>query len=369
MYRVDIQSKQIIPMESVKFTDLDLKERFDIQEWLSKTPEILGEGEDSLLILAKELPVNDGVARGIRLDLLALDRKGMLVVIELKRDDARGDIDWQATKYAARCSRYQPKDIVQLLAGFMDADENKARRAIIEHIEGEVDETKGIDDDVIGDLLERTQYGLKVRIILVAREFHPDVAAASLWLRENTVDISCVRIKPFQDTSSKEVFVVSEKIIPLPETADYTDIASKKAIEKSCSTDTTRGATYANDRPELPINELEKRLRESLGRDTNLTPRLRKFLEILVNSGVSVDREKMKQLLHKANIGDDLGHAGRLLSNISQFLTKPESGHLRQIIEYESVGDVGQPGARKSNFKIKDEYKTLVSQVLSDTDF
>ena len=39
-----------------------------------------------------------------RLDVLALDKNGRLVIIENKLDDSGKDVVWQAQKYAAYCS-------------------------------------------------------------------------------------------------------------------------------------------------------------------------------------------------------------------------------------------------------------------------
>ena len=62
-------------------------------------PEALGE---ELLIIQKEF---DGFAdTRERLDLLALDKDGRLVVIENKLDDSGRDVVWQALKYVAYCS-------------------------------------------------------------------------------------------------------------------------------------------------------------------------------------------------------------------------------------------------------------------------
>lgn len=52
MYQVDLQNKKLIEIPITAFATLNLiKERFDIQEWISGTPKILGE---ELLIIAKE---------------------------------------------------------------------------------------------------------------------------------------------------------------------------------------------------------------------------------------------------------------------------------------------------------------------------
>ena len=58
-------------------------ERQDIEKWVESYPEILGE---ELLILTTEYDKFDKTNE--RLDLLAIDKLGNLVIIELKRDDS-----------------------------------------------------------------------------------------------------------------------------------------------------------------------------------------------------------------------------------------------------------------------------------------
>jgi uncharacterized protein YecE (DUF72 family) len=43
MYKVDTAAKRIIKLHPKTFTELRLLERFDIQEWIANSPEILGE--------------------------------------------------------------------------------------------------------------------------------------------------------------------------------------------------------------------------------------------------------------------------------------------------------------------------------------
>ena len=55
--------KKLIEIPATTYSELNLRERFDIQEWIAGTPEILGE---PLMIISKELILPSGR----RLDLL-----------------------------------------------------------------------------------------------------------------------------------------------------------------------------------------------------------------------------------------------------------------------------------------------------------
>ena len=99
MYILD-DSKVIIKKAQVcTFRELHLEERRHLQEWIANEPSSLGE---ELLIIQKEFDGFDDTRE--RLDLLALDKKGNLVIIENKLDDSGRDVTWQAIKYASYCS-------------------------------------------------------------------------------------------------------------------------------------------------------------------------------------------------------------------------------------------------------------------------
>lgn len=371
MFRINQEAKNLEPLEEITFSAIGAKERYDIQEWIDKDPGgILENAESSLLMLAKENPVNQNNSRGIRSDLLALDRSGNLVVIELKRDEARGDIDWQAIKYAARYSRYGVAEIVQMFADRQQCSPDSAKKEIFEFLAG--DSKDVIDDDEIGDLLKRTDVGFfNVRIILVAREFHPEVASAALWLRDSGVSVSCVRLTPYKDHKHQEIYLVSERIIPLPETADYIDIANKRTASKTKDTteDSQRRVNqknWSNEVPNLSKEELKARLQTTLSRPSSLTPRLKVFLGALVEKKGPVKREDMKSIFVREKIAEESGLAGRYLSNISQFINKRDNDHLRQLIEFTVDSELGEgAGARKDDYKLRsNEYIELVEAVL-----
>ena len=111
MYRIDSEANRITPLAVKRFSELKISERSHLQEWLENAPEAFGE---ELLIIQKEFDGFDDTRE--RLDLLALDKDGNLVIIENKLDDSGWDVVWQALKYASYCanlSRAQVIDIYQ----------------------------------------------------------------------------------------------------------------------------------------------------------------------------------------------------------------------------------------------------------------
>src|SRR5439155_24310739 len=97
-------------------------ERTDIQRLLRDDIAVLGE---DLLVVSEEFREWEDARR--RIDLLALDKAGRLVVIEIKRTEDGGHMDLQAiryaamvssmtfselaTAYAAHCSRHRASDL------------------------------------------------------------------------------------------------------------------------------------------------------------------------------------------------------------------------------------------------------------------
>lgn len=193
-------------LTEVEFAELGLKERYDIQEWIAADPDIL---EAGLLIVAKEYSAFDKVRD--RVDLLAVDRSGALVIIELKRDDSGEDVHWQAIKYASYLHRIQADDVVKMRADYgkqgsgEDATGQDARAELEEHLqEGNL------------DALNKPN----TRIILASHRFAPHVTSAALWLNEQ-VDrnlITCVQLKPFRDEVADVLYLQTNVIIPVPGT-------------------------------------------------------------------------------------------------------------------------------------------------------
>ena len=102
VYRVTEEDFE--PLDRTSFEAEKLRERDDIQRRLRDRPEIL---EGGLFILAEEYSDWEDSNRSI--DLLALDRTGRLVVIEIKRSDKNSLMDLQAIKIRGHGRKHDPK--------------------------------------------------------------------------------------------------------------------------------------------------------------------------------------------------------------------------------------------------------------------
>ncbi|VAW38394.1 hypothetical protein MNBD_CHLOROFLEXI01-3305 [hydrothermal vent metagenome] len=334
MYKVDTNEKTLIPMSPRSLGELGIRERFDLQEWIEKTPSVL---DDDLLVIGKELVLPSG----IRLDLLAVDRQANLVVIELKRDSSGRDVEWQSIKYASYCSNFLADELFEHYATYLGEDADDARDSIESFIETELNE------------LNNNQ-----RIILVAQNFHSDVVSAVLWLRDYGLEIKCVRLRPFVDQHDT-LFIVPDVIIPLPEARDY--IQRKEAKQQQAKRPSR--STFSLEKGTFDNEELKKRWRKSLTRPSDLTPRFIKFVEIILSEERPYDREEIKAGLYEGGIGVNIGQTGRYLSGVSQFLTKKSSPHLRQVITFDSGGEGGEV---KNNYFVVSEYRPMLIQLLAD---
>ena len=194
--------KEIV--EESKFSELKIWERKHVEEWILEYPEILGE---NLLIVTTEYDRFDKTDK--RLDILAIDENGKLVVIELKRDVADKFVDLQAIHYAAYCSNINMKQIVDMMAEYR-------RKKHEQDISKEELETE-IGDFVINK--DFSEFDNNPRIILVANDFREETLSVVLWLRDNGIDITCIKLEPYK--IGEDIIIKPDTIVPLPEAKDY----------------------------------------------------------------------------------------------------------------------------------------------------
>lgn len=219
MYKINKSTNNVEKLEKRLFKELKIREREHLQEWIAKNPEMLGE---ELLIIQKEY---DGFNEtNERLDLLAIDKDGGLVIIENKLDDTGRDVVWQALKYTSYCSTLTTSQIVRLYQAYLDKWQNgeDAKQNLLDFL--------AINEEEF--LLNRNDQ----RMIFVANNYRKEVTSTVLWLLKKDIQIKCFRATPY--SMGDDVFLQVEQIIPLPETAEFMIDAKEKQKEESAKSKT-----------------------------------------------------------------------------------------------------------------------------------
>ena len=222
MFRVDLSENRLVRLHERRFADLNLRERDHLQEWLVRMPDALGE---EFLIVQKEF---DGFAdTRERLDLLALDKEGRLVVVEIYQN------------YLDRWS--DGANAVANLCDFLDVEE--------------------LDDVVLNA-------GNEQRLVLIAANFRKEVTATVLWLLGHGVRAQCFRVVPY--SFGEELFIDLRQIIPTPEAADYMiGMAAKDSEAQSVEGARKRGDRVRHAFWTKALEELRAR---NVSRFENISP-------------------------------------------------------------------------------------------------
>lgn len=217
MYQIDKTTNSITALSAKGFGALGFSERAHLQEWIAKCPECLGE---ELLVIAKEFDGFDETKE--RLDLLALDKQGGLVLIENKLDDSGRNVVWQSLKYASYCSSLSKSQIVEIYQNHLLRNGGgDAREKIGEFLDKEED----FESLILNP-------GIHQRVIMVAANFRKEVTSTVLWLLQHGIRLQCIRATAFDNGG--QLFLNMEQIIPTPEAADFMiGVAEKEKEEQS----------------------------------------------------------------------------------------------------------------------------------------
>ena len=212
IFSVSDSLSKLEPIAADTFVALNIWERQHIEEWVRANPELLGE---DLLVVSTEF--DRFVNSSDRLDVLAIDRQGNIVVVELKRDSSAAYADLQALRYAAMVSSMTVEKLLPYYRAYLhrhgdtDISVEQARSQLLEFVEAD-------------DFKELSS---KPRIILCSEGFSHEITTTVLWLRDFGVDIRCVKLTPYKVAS--RIVVVPKIVIPLEEARQYLiDIRAKQ---------------------------------------------------------------------------------------------------------------------------------------------
>lgn len=262
----EIDGDQLVGHEPASFAGLGIRERWDLQRVLRDNASALGE---DLLVVAEEFGGWLDARR--RIDLLAVDRAGRLVVIELKRSEDAGHSELQALRYAAMVAPMTFEQLTETYGAYL------ARRHGLA-----VDDAIGLAEEKLVAFFDAADgpetFGTAgpVRIVLVAADFGRELTTSVLWLwRTYGVDIRCVRLVPYEVDG--RVLLDIQQVIPLPEAADYEVRLRRQNAERERAEPTGRDFTRYHvvvDGADLP--------------DTNKRNTVRVMVEQLLARGASM---------------------------------------------------------------------------------
>lgn len=211
IYSFDNNSLQKV--ETTTFNSEGILERQHLQAAIKQKIEVIA---PNCIVISEEFSEWSGSQR--RIDLLAIDKEGNLVVIELKRTETGEHMELQALRYAAMVSTLtfsRATEIYQKYLVSIGSEEN-AETNLIEFLGWEEPQ----EDD----------FGLDVRIILVSANFSKELTTSVMWLNERNLDIRCVRLIPYK--YQEQILVDVQQIIPLPEVESYQVKIKKQSEER-----------------------------------------------------------------------------------------------------------------------------------------
>lgn len=224
IYTLDMGSTSLTAVPPAQFAALGIKERDHLQRALQDKIDVIA---PETMVLTEEFGQWEDAKR--RIDLLCLDKDRQLVVVELKRTDDGGHLELQALRYAAMVSAMTFQQAVAAHAAFLakkGLDSGAAETRIREFLdapEGPV------------TLSER------VRIVLAAADFSREITTTVLWLNNQGLDLTCVRLQPLR--VGNHFLIDVKQVVPLPEAQAYQIAIRDKAKQQDKAESTSRDFT------------------------------------------------------------------------------------------------------------------------------
>ena len=189
-------------VDTTTFNGEGILERQHLQAALKRQIDVVA---PNCLVISEEFAEWTGSQR--RIDLLAVDKEGNLVVIELKRTETGEHMELQALRYAAMVSTLTFGRAVEIYQKYLNS------------IEGEINAENSLLEFLGWEEPQEEDFALDVRIVLVSSDFSKELTTSVMWLNERDIDIRCVRFIPHKYQS--QILIDVQQIIPLPEAESY----------------------------------------------------------------------------------------------------------------------------------------------------
>jgi hypothetical protein len=169
IYRVDSSRNTLQPCDSAReIKELELEELLVNQSGADGkllSSDVFGE---ELLYITRQHYTRDRK----RTDIIAMDRWGSLVVIEMKRDHARLGVETQALQYLADLSSHRGRNVLRAFPKVKDLDERVG--------------------GFLGSSVSLDSLNTHPRVILLARDFDEAILSMGEWLSGQGISFRCI---------------------------------------------------------------------------------------------------------------------------------------------------------------------------------
>jgi hypothetical protein len=289
-----------------------------LEEWAASDTSLLG---PDLLLIGRQVQTKSGP-----LDLLAIDRDGNTVVIELKRDRLPREALAQAVDYASDIAEWSLERLSEVCAKYTGMSLEDAL----------ADRFADIDLETI--TINETQ-----RILLVGFAIESALERMIEWLSSSSgVSINAVLLHYMKTVSGDQILT-------------RTSIISEE-VEQARLKKTKKFTIPMSDDPgDYDEETLEQLLSQYLSSSLHSARRIRDVLIPACLEHGRVTRDQIKEEFLKSGEIEELATGGYFLSLISGQIGMAKNDFLRQVIGYEYPNNPWE----KDNYHIRPGYEDL----------
>ena len=293
----------------------------DLESWIESNPAIIG---SDIMIIGRQVATKSGP-----IDLLAVDKSGNTVIIEIKRDELPRECLAQAIDYASDVAEWT---IERLDEECSDYAEKPLEDAFAEAFP-EVD-------------LEALNLNSAQRIVLVGFSVEASLERMIEWLSESYgVNVNAI-VLSYVKTSGGDELLARTSII-------------SEEMEEERRRKQRKFGRYEN----LGTHDqqtLQRLLYDYLSSEKVTSRRMRDIILPALLKAQVLSREQLKKAFIEFDPTYDESKVGYYLTLFSTQLSLKKNDFLRQVISYEHPHyEWG-----KDNYSIRPEYRELVKQVL-----
>ena len=188
-----------VPLRPTSMSEQGLLER-QMEQWLADNPSaVLPEGEKRVLVISQEAPFQNVT------DILAIDQRGNLVVIEVKRGLTPRDVVAQALEYASDVADWGYDDLNRRAIAYF-ARRNLTYNSLLEAF-------LSIFEVAPGSFAE-SDFNKIQRIFIIGEQVDEKVERAARWLLQRGVEISCLSYTCYvSEGEERQIFLDLEEVV------------------------------------------------------------------------------------------------------------------------------------------------------------